>query len=207
MKKRKNVIKNNSFPILCTLLPICLVIVLAVGGVNGTLGYFIKTDVKENKFEVGNVDTVIRENFTPADKIKENVFIENTGNVPVFVRAAILVYWKDSEGKVMPDKPVKDTDYTISGPEENWIGNGDAANPLWYYTKPLGDSGEEAKTTELITRCEEIGKYTDGRILVVDIVTQSIQAEPLLVVEEAWKVSVSETSGIISGVAVKDETE
>lgn len=207
MKKRKNVMKNKSFPVLCALLLGCVVILLVVGGVNQTLGYFMKTDVKENKFEVGNVDTVIRETFTPVDKIKENVYIENIGNVPVFVRAAILVYWKDNEGKVMADKPMKGTDYTISGPEENWIGNGDTANPIWYYTKTLKSSGEDEKTTALITKCEDIGNYADGRVLVVDIVTQAIQAEPFSAVEDAWKVSVSETSGMISSVSVKDETE
>lgn len=207
MKKRNYFIKKNGFTAVCFLLLGCLVTMLAVGGVNLTLGYFIKTDVKENTFEVGNVNTVIRETFTPAEKIKENVYIENAGNVPVFVRAAILVYWKDREGKIMLDKPVKGTDYTVSGPGGNWLGNGDAADPLWYYTIALQTSGEKAKTTALITKCEDISSYTDGRVLVADIVTQAVQAEPFSAVEDAWKVSVSEISGMISSVAVKEETE
>jgi hypothetical protein len=190
--------KKSSFPVCSSLLIGCLVIVLAIHAVDLTLGFCTKTDCKENEFEMGNVQTEIRETFDPANKVKENVYIENTGNVAVYVRASVLIYWKDSTGKVIPETPVRGTDYTISNPETGWIGNGTTLSSLWYYTKPLQPSGAEAVTTSLIAACKDIGDYTDGRILVVDIVTQSIQAKPHAAAEDAWKVKVDDTTGVIT---------
>ena len=47
------------------------------------------------------------------DTEKKNVTVTNTGNVDAFIRAAIIVTWKDSAGNIAATVPVEGYDYNL----------------------------------------------------------------------------------------------
>ena len=80
-----------------------LAVVVAAGG---TLAYFNQTHVAENQFDTGNYDTKLVETFNPKDgddwkpgaEVNKDVEVENTGDVPVVVRAKLDETWsRDGE--------------------------------------------------------------------------------------------------------------
>ena len=149
-------------------------------GVDGTLAYLTASDSVTNTFTVGNTDIeVAEEHFN--GYLKSGVSIKNNGNIPVYVRAKEVVYWEDEHGNVLLESPLRAVsedaqgDYwmigAIDGGEENWQRDNDG---FAYYIEPLmpGES-----TSNLIDYCIDKKTYNDGRMLVVDIAAQSIQAK------------------------------
>lgn len=75
---------------------LCLIIALATTAiVGGTLAYFTDTDQATNVFTTGNVDIQINEkvdedtHLMPGKKINKDVFVQNTGTEPAYVRVHI----------------------------------------------------------------------------------------------------------------------
>ena len=122
----------------------------------------------------------------PNTAAKENVAVENTGNIPVYVRVMLVITWKDKDGNVYGQMPVPDVDYTITG----W--NPLSGNPSWfygedgfyYYNKPLASG---ATTPVLFESCTPGSDHPAGYYLSVEVITQTIQAAPPEAVQEAWR--------------------
>lgn len=169
---------------LILLVSLVLIFTLAVGG---TLAY-IATHTSEviNTFTPAKTEVNIDEDFQD-ETVKSNVKVENTGNIPAYVRAKIVITWKDKDGNVLAQKPA-DADYTMEFPSpSNWVQHSDG---YYYYTKVLNP---EDKTTNLIDRCvahTKNGEYD----LSVEILAQSVQAEPADVIEKTWKVSINDVT-------------
>ena len=174
-----------------TLLAILLVGIAAIPAV----AWLTASSEVRNEFEIGEGDVKVNETVNETPNTKENVYIENTGNVPAYVRASVHIYWKDADGNIMADKPSPNADYTIDWFDDNsgWV---QGADGFYYYTEPV-EAG--ASTLNLINSVTDQGKkdnYKDGRVFYVDIAAQSIQADPATVVKEAW--------GIANGGSVTD---
>ena len=170
-----------------TLLLASLLMILAVG-VFGSLAYLVDTSAEvTNTFIPGKVDPGIEEQFDGS--VKENVVITNTGNVPAYIRAMIVVTWVDEKNNVLLEKPVQGTDYTMSGPVTGWQKGSDG----YYYWSEKVSEGEA--TGNLITECEQLAQK-EGYSLSVEILTQSIQADPKTAVESVWPVTVG-ANGIL----------
>ena len=138
----------------------------------------------KNEFDIGIVRPEIIETFDSENNIKEDVAIKNSGNVPIYVRTAVVIKWKDNTGRILDVLPQKNTDYTISfSSSENWIESQDG---FYYYKKILNVND---RTDVLIEECTQIIDYND-RILEVSIITQGIQAEPPNAAEEAWDINI-----------------
>lgn len=67
--------------------------------------------------------------------------VKNTGNTDAFIRAQIVVTWKDANGNVSATKPVEDTDYTMTLNTTDWFlgatGSTIAKHPLrpmWFHS-------------------------------------------------------------------------
>lgn len=171
-----------------------LLVVIIASTIMTTVAYlYKKNEIKEN-FTLGTVTPEVIENFNIVTKTKSNVAVKNVGNVPVYIRAIIVTNWKDSNGNIVGDAPIKDTDYTMElSNSTNWIKGADG---YYYYKLPV----QPGKSTEiLIDTLKQIVEH-ENQDLVVDIIAQSIQAEPDKAVIESWDVEV--TDGIIS---LKDE--
>ena len=179
--KRKSII---------VLFSLVLILVFAVGG---TIAYIVtNTENVENTFTPGQVACEVEEpQFTGS--VKENVAIRNTGNTEAYIRAAIVVTWKDCEnGNVfgkMPDSD--DYELEIGG---DWLKSSDG----YYYCKSVVAVGEQ--TPVLIASCQpkENAKNPGGNYaLSVEILADAIQSTPDNAVEESWKaVHVVDVEGV-----------
>lgn len=114
--------------------------------------------------------------------LKEDVYFQMPAvGYPVYVRAAILVTWKDENGIVYFENPVSGTDYDLTlkltNDEEEtvWekITNSEGAD-YYYYVDPVASGGT---TSVLIKSCEQLREApADGYTLSVEIIVQTVQA-------------------------------
>jgi len=153
-----------------------------------TVSYISKTSTRNNSFTVATINPVINETFD--NIVKEDVYISNSGNSPIYVRVAILYSFIGTSGSLLSDIPVENTDYTVSfSSSTNWLHGSDG---YYYYKTAIGENEQ----TDILV--DEIRKLTNSadKKLTVDILVQGIQAEPLSAVREAWNVNVN--NGVIS---------
>ncbi len=156
-------------------------IVLLLAATMTTIAYLTKSSLAANEFEIGKVSNQIEEKFQ--NNIKEDVKIKNTGNVPAYVRVAVIVSFKDENGVILYEKPVKDVDYELTlSTSSNW----QYKDGYYYYKLPVEAN---ASTDILIKKCIELGNHTN-KTLDVTIASQTIQAKPEEAVEEAWNVTI-----------------
>lgn len=153
-------------------------VLILVCGVGGTLAYLItQTTPVTNTFTPAHVTSQVVE--TMNGTTKSDVSITNTGNVSAYIRAAIVITWKDKDGYTMPAVPVLGTDYTLDINTTDWSQSGG----YYYYDGIVAAGGS---TANLINSCVSNGTYTDGRKLCVEVIGSAIQAEPTTAVKDAW---------------------
>ncbi len=167
---------------------ILAILLIATACIGTTVAYLIdKTDEVKNVFNPSSVPPEIHEKIE--NGVKNEVKIQNTGNVSAYVRAAVVFTWRDADGNICPEAPKEGTDYTIqwSGTAEGggWIKIGE-----YYYHKTPVPAGET--TSVLFTGCDPVEKA--GCQFSVEIITSTIQAEPTSVVRDQWKVSLDGTT-------------
>ena len=152
------------------------VIVLLAGAVGGTWAFLVaQSEPVQNNFTYAHVSCKIDEKFDGTTK--SDVKIQNTGDIPAYIRARIVVTWKDTSGNVSA-VPVENTDYTIAFNETDWTQQGG----YWYCKTAVNPDGF---TPKLITECKKTGT-ADGYDLSVEILADAIQSEPANAVKEAW---------------------
>lgn len=187
MRKRKSVI-----------LMVSLLLVIAMS-VAGTIAFILtSTDNLQNVFAPVTAEIEIDEEFDGVEK--NDVGIKNTGNVDVYVRAAINITWmqgEDASNQVVTAKvPKKDVDYTITfEANSGWVYGGDG---FYYYSKPVAPG---SRTQNLIKDCKLIDgvKAPDGCNLSVEIVASSIQSTPKSTVESSWNVTIDDNGVLTPG--------
>lgn len=182
-------------------------VVLVVASVGATLAYLIAaTDPVENTFTPAKVSCDVVESFQ--SNVKENVMIQNTGNTDAYIRATVVVTWKNDNREVYVSAPMENTDYTIEWKlsENGWVKGNDG---FYYYTKavpPCSHTGEQehsgCMTEVLINSCAPVAdRAPSGYSLSVEIVTSAIQSAPDSVVGKEWsntKVSVTAKDGALT---------
>ncbi len=161
-------------------------VILLVCVVATTSAYLIIKNSISNEFIMGKVEPEIIETFKKENKVKEDVYIKNSGNVPIYIKTAIIISWKDKQGKILEVKPVENLDYIINfSTSENWIISNDG---YYYYKKPITPNDI---TDILIEECIQTQEY-DDKVLDVNIATQAIQAQPTKAVTESWNVNITD---------------
>lgn len=158
------------------------VFAMIAGVVGGTVAYLVAdTEPLTNNFDLAEVSCRVKEKFK--NQIKENVKIQNTSNIPAYIRAKVVVTWKDEDGNVYGQAPIEETDYTIQFNEGVWKREGD----YWYYDEPVAPVTENnCYTPVLINRCSSSGTEPEGYHLSVEILAEAIQSEPTKAIQEAW---------------------
>lgn len=152
--------------------------VLLLASISGTIAYIQVHSHISNSFTVAKLSIELNETFDGKDKT--NVTVENTGDVPTYLRAAIVVNWKDTDGTVIS---ANESEYSMAmGPE--WIQGTDS---YWYCKKPT-DAGQPSLA--LIVICKPKVVKADQH-LGVEILIQGVQAEPATAVEELWDATVT----------------
>ena len=164
---------------------LALTVALSVAVVGTTLAYIIvKTNELNNTFTPPNVDISISGDD-----------ITNTGDTDVYVRAAVVVTWVDTNGVILSTTPVADTDYTVAfNTAGGWVQGSDT---FWYYTKVLkaaNDSNDDVAPTLITSLTQTDAQKKDGYTLTVQVISSAIQATPTEAVIGAWT-SVSGVNG------------
>lgn len=179
MRRKKS---NMSKRAIVLLLSLVLVVSTVIGT---TMAYLVSSpDPVVNTFTPARVDSKVDENLnTPG--VKKDVRIQNDSNVTAYIRAAVVVTWRNGDN-VMPSQQ---GDYII-----DWTGITDSSwfekDGFYYYKNPVTAQGH---TGELFTDCSPVeGKApADDYELCVEILSEAIQAEPAEAVEGAWGVTVN----------------
>lgn len=161
-------------------LAIALVSLLALASVLGTIAYMQAQSSAKNAFTVAELNVEVEEKF--ANNVKENVTVKNDGDVPAFLRAAIVVCWKDADGNIVSGTPEPGPDYVMEM-GEGWTLGSDG---YWYCSSPVA---AKAASPKLIVKCVPKTE-TSGKQLCVDILAQGVQAEPSEAVASLWGASV-----------------
>lgn len=134
--------------------------------------------------------------------LKKDVQVINKGNIPAYIRAAIVATWQkvDAEGhttgELAPDAPVLGTDYTLTLADSGWQQQGG-----YHYCLTSVEPSE--MTPELIESATQL-REKDGYKLVIEILAQTIQSDGTdkwgnKPIELAWNVD-------IEGGALKEAT-
>ncbi len=156
---------------------IVAVLLVLFSSIGGTAAYLSGVFGLTNTFVQGVVEPVVAEDFNGS--VKRNVYVENKGNVPAYIRCRVSIYQELADKSISMNKPQEGTDYEIQFPaalDANWL----QINGIYYYKKPV-EAG--ARTENLFNECK---LKKDG--LVVDISVQAIQVDPPAAVREAWSV-------------------
>ena len=167
-------------------------LVLLIGMVGGTLAYLaVHTAPVENTFEFGTIDPTIPEQFDGT--VKTDVKVANNGSIDVFVRARIVVTWKNGSD-VSSTVPVLGTDYTMTtNPDGGWFEGSDG---FWYCRTRVGKGND---SPILIGRAEKTQNAVvpEGYDLSIEILAQSVQADGMkdgvpMVQAIGWPVTVAD---------------
>lgn len=162
--------------------------VIAMGVVGGTVAYLVtNTGSVVNTFEPGYVSCRINEKGSDGEKdfennvdtVKKNVTVTNTGNVDAYIRAAIIVTWKDADGNISAISPKFGQDYRGEINISDW----QIYDGYYYYTNGAVKPGDV--TSKLLDNVTVIGT-NDGYTLSVEILADAIQSSPDSAVIQAW---------------------
>lgn len=177
-----------------------MVIALALAGIlaiGGTVAWITtSTDTVRNLFSSSKVTGEVTEEFEENDSlVKENVAVKNTGDIPVYVRAKLVVNWVSVDGgSISAEVPVEGQDYTlVLETTTGW--DIETSDGFYYYTKPV-DPGSSTGNLVGENGCKPLTNK-DGYQLKVDVIASVIQAEPTDAVKESWGVDVG-VDGTIS---------
>lgn len=177
--------KSHSFA-MRPCITVFLLLLLVCASVIGTVAYMRRQSHVDNAFTVAGFSVEVDETFE--NNIKENVTVKNTGDVAAYIRASVVISWKNDSGNVLSDTPTPETDYTMTMGEDWTLGE----DGYWYCTVPVA---AKAKSPTLIVQCEPTAQ-TEGKHLCVDILTQAVQAEPSEAVMTLWGASVDENGNL-----------
>ena len=174
------------------------VCILACAAVSGSLAWLISTPGPVvNEFTPGEVTIQVDETFNGTTK--SDVSIKNTGNVPAYIRVALVPAWVDDEGNIAA-KPASleqlDNDCNIAwgedgnGYENDWFIGSDG----FYYCKTVIEPG--ASTPILIKSCTVKGEEHEYDFE-LQVIASAVQSLPTSTVGEVWPVVVG-TDGTLA---------
>ena len=164
------------------------VCILACAAVSGSLAWLISAPGPVvNEFIPGEVTIEVDEKFDASTK--SDVRIKNTGNVPAYIRVALVPAWVDDEGNIAA-KPASlklDCDITWgedgNGYEADWFIGSDG----FYYCKTVIEP--DGSTPILIKSCT----VKDGEHeydFELQVIASAVQSLPTSTVETVWPVVV-----------------
>ncbi len=170
-----------------------LIAVVVLAASFGGVAAYLSTSAGpvDNSF---SVDTEKNPDISDAYKVSNT----NTG-YSVYVRAVLVVNWKDSDGNVLSEYPKAGEDYAIVMNTAQWTEHGG----FWYYNS---DVAPGAYTEPLITSLTAISEQS-GYTLTAEIAAQTIQAlgstdvdgapytDGIPAVEDTWGVSIPISNG------------
>lgn len=178
-KPRRRAVRMNKTAILL------LAVILLAGAVIGTTVAYLTTNTSAivNTFEYAKVSCDVEETFKNDEK--SNVQIRNTGNIPAYIRAYVVVNWLDSAGNIVPSVP-SGYDYDLKMPiDSRWVLKDDG---YYYYSDPVAP--DDATGGSLLT-CTWTHPENPQYRLSVEIIATAIQSQPANVITDVWHVTLN----------------
>lgn len=163
-----------------------LVVAASIGG---TLAWLTSTPSGlTNTFVPGEVPNKVVEEFHDGGSVKENVKIQNIGNVPAYIRVALVPVWRNNDTDHTGTGLATDTTYDIDFGDNLGTGSNqwtyNSADGFYYYNNQV-QPGEETDTDNLtaalIDSCAPkttgLADAYIGKVFELNVIAQSIQAE------------------------------
>lgn len=170
--RRRRVMRNRAILVIAVAALVCAL------GAAGAVAFLIDTTKPvKNTFDPSKVTCEVEETFDGTTKT--NVQIKNTGDIPAYIRVALVTYFVDGEGNVDGSRTATIPDFKMGA---GWVKHGD----YYYFTKPVA-AGELTDTALIDSITLENGQ-------VVEVIASAIQSEPAKAVGEAWGVTIAENS-------------
>lgn len=165
------------------LFSVALILAVAAGS---TLAFLItKSNEVKNTFKYANTRTEITEELT--GQTKSNVKVKNNGtpgeDASIVCRVTYVAYWTDKAGNVVTNLPTGYTSTeTVQQNKNGWeqIGN------YWYYLTPI-TPGNSTPALPLVWTANT--PNPSDYVWHVDILSDSIQADPVKAHQEAWDIT------------------
>ena len=157
-----------------TIISVVLILTLAVGGTIAFLS--TKTDPVVNTFNPSQVTCSVVEDFD--GKTKTNVNVENTGDIPAFIRVKLVAYRTNDQGQHIGG--VSEVPAVTRG--KDWAKCGD----YYYYTCPVAPGATPADSLAEVIKLTENYTDVDGGHQSIDVIAEAIQAGPEAAVKAAW---------------------
>ena len=177
-----------------SLVLLACVALLLTCSVGSTVAFLAdKADEVVNTFTPTHLSTDVVESFDGTTK--SSIKIQNNGNIDAYVRVAIYGNWvitEEIEGEKV-DKIVAPWNGTISYNTADWDKGED--DGYYYYKKPLPPTPDGTLDLTNNLLAASITQPTDGPAgahLVITVIHQSIQAEPISTVKTVWQVNATE---------------
>lgn len=188
---KTNKLFNKSNKLMICLLSFVLIVFIGIHIVYAYLQW--NSQEVSNKFSIAKtVDPIIEETFNNSVKSNVSVSVGET-NYYVYVRATIVVNWKNADGHILATKPLLDKDYSLDfNLNDGWF----EKDGFYYYSQPVESGGE---TSILMKECKQLQACSEsGYNLNVQIIAQTIQvagttdSDNIPTVEKIWNVTVSD---------------
>lgn len=142
-----------------------LIVVLLAAAVGGTYAFLsTKTNPVVNTFTPEQVKCEIHESFT--NNTKTSITVNNTCNIPVYIRVALIPYWQDADGNVA-GKESWTPDFE---PNSGWTKGSDG----YYYCNSIIQPND---FTPSLSNSIPLPSANDGTKAVLVIAAEAIQAE------------------------------
>lgn len=176
--KKKYLISKKAIVLLLSLS------LLLTAALSTTLAYLVSNPVSVvNSFTPARVDSSVVETISGATK--NDVKIQNDGDIPAYIRAKVVFTWQKTENGETYILPAGNGDYSINWKKTNWT---DGKDGFYYYNQqvPAGET-----TDVLFTECSPVAKAPEGYSFCVEIICDAIQADGMgaTSAENAWAIA------------------
>ena len=172
-----------------------LALVTAIGGTMAWLT--TQSEGLTNTFTPAKIEGKVKETFNSPFNTKNNVYIQNTSDVPVYVRVALVPTWVNAAQEPMAEPcSLDDLDITWGDNKEtDWF----VKDGYYYYKTPVSADGETSVLIQSAT--VKADKTPAGCNMNLQVLLQMIQAEGVNAggkkpVELAWDVTVNADGNI-----------
>ncbi len=160
-----------------TLLLVVAALLLVVASIGGTLAWLTSTPgALMNTFELGKVPISINETFDKATK--SEVTVENTGNVPAYIRVALVPVWRDKDGNgtgLYADLSQCNYALNLGTESDQWTYN--PTDNYYYYNSSIDAEDETENLIVSLTVKDDLDTVYSGKHFELQVLAQSIQAE------------------------------
>ena len=150
---------------------------------------FKQTSYKENNFITAAVSCEVIESTNDTITEKTEIKVNNTSNIPVYIRVRLVSYWTDNTGIIARPSPE-----IIFSNSIDWI-KGD--NDIYYYKKPVKPG---YITSNLLSDgyIIELQEDDEGNKQIIEVFAEAIQSTPQKAVINSWNTSVDGNGNIVS---------